>query len=135
LDPGEHQLRINDLPLDTLLAEPGAEAAIMNGNPRLWRGFGELALADIDMPDGRKLRLTAEAYTQNPNHSNGIRRTNYPVDMIFWSRTDEQGNNPFICVEPVVGVGSVAVDRWQNDQLVVPPRHEAVLRYTMQLLQ
>jgi hypothetical protein len=129
LPQGDDRLRINGQPLDDLLEERGAEAAIMGGDARIWRGFG--GAATVQMPDGGALRLSGEAFTGS-NYPGDRPLKQYPVDMMIWSRPDDNGDNPFICLEPVIGVE--ALEPGRNEGLELFHRHDGVLDYTVQAL-
>ena len=129
LPKGSEPFNINGQRIDDLLEERGAEEAIMGGNARLWHGFGGLAL--VHMPDGSELKLKGETCTVS-NHPGDNPLVSHQVNMLLWSRPDTEGDNPFICLEPVIGVDSF--EPGHNQGLVIPPRSDGAFNYNMQFV-
>lgn len=87
-------LRFDGAPLDDFLQESGVLSRIMEGNSYFWSGFdGEVV---IEFPDGKQVRLTAEAMLDTEK---GKETLSHKVGMLLWHRPGSES----ICFEPVVG--------------------------------
>jgi len=111
-------LRLDHLPLDERLEEPGATEAIMNGQPYFWGGFRGGSL--IHFPDGRLVNVAAHAFVETPEGEQIA--ADEELGMIIWHCK----NTESICFEPTLGFRSEG-DAYNNERLVLDGYHSVTL--------